>query len=301
LVGLLTLAGLTACGDKVTIPPVTTTPAGLVVHSVTVTPGSAVLNQGDKITLAASVDADAGVTDRTVTWSTANSAIAAVDATTGVVTAGTTAGTTTITATSKADNTVKGAALITVNPAGGTGALPTISISTINTTRCDTNGSCTSVPANLGAVAGQIDVTVNLDPGSQKVSAVQLIMNCAGNGNSGTDTVVTQQTLTTSIVAAEAAAAPVTLSFNTASFNGTTGAVAFRNGACTIKAKAIAANGTTTSVGQSLTLANTDVVVGSITASNNKINPVTGQVWSGGTVTVTATPVLSPRTVRFAR
>src|SRR6476620_10794726 len=86
LVGFLTLAALTACGDKVTIPPQTTTPAGLVVHSVTVSPSVLQLKVGDKVSVAASVDADAGVTDRTVTWSSSNTAVATVDAT-GLVTA----------------------------------------------------------------------------------------------------------------------------------------------------------------------------------------------------------------------
>src|SRR5437763_631389 len=40
LVGLLTVAGLTACGDKITVPPQTTTPVGTVVHSVTLSPAS---------------------------------------------------------------------------------------------------------------------------------------------------------------------------------------------------------------------------------------------------------------------
>src|ERR1043165_6618705 len=71
LVGVLTLAGLTACGDKVPLPPpvTTTTVPSNVVRSVTVTPASANLNVGDKVSLTASVNADAGVTDRTVTWS----------------------------------------------------------------------------------------------------------------------------------------------------------------------------------------------------------------------------------------
>lgn len=299
--GLLILAGLTACGDKVTVPGITTTTPPNVVHSVTVTPDRATLNQAvagiaaDKITLAVSVDADAGVTDRTVTWTSANSAIASVDQA-GVVTAGTTAGTTTITAASKIAPDVKGASLITVVASGGTGTLPTISVSTINQTVCVVGGACTSVPANLGSVTGQIDVTLNVDPGSQKLAGVDLIMNCAGPGNSATDTVVATQNLVTANqipAGASAALAPVTLSFNTASFNATTGAVAFRNGACTIKARARTTTGTTTStVTQTLTLANTDVVVGTVTASNNKVNPVTGQVWSGGTVTVVATPIL---------
>jgi len=288
LVGLLTFAGLTACGDKVTVTnPPTTTATVPVVRSVTVSPASATLNQGDKITLAASVNADAGITDRTVTWTSSNTAIASVDAN-GVVTAGTTAGTATVTAAAKADLTVKGAALITVNGGAPIGAPATVTISSINQTT-----AAGSVPANLSNVAGQIDVTLNVDPGSAKLAGVDLIMNCTGPGNSGTDTVIATQSLASSSVAAEAASAPVTLSFNTASFDAN-GVAAFRNGACTLKARARTTTGTTTStVATQLTLNNTDVVIGTLTASTNKTNPVTGQLWSGGngTVTVRAIPV----------
>src|SRR6185369_1392112 len=100
-VGLLTIAGLAACGDKVTIPPVTTTPPGTVVHSVTVSPASVTLNVAGSVVLAASVDADAGVTVRTVTWSSSDATVATVDGT-GKVT-GVKAGTVTITAAATAD------------------------------------------------------------------------------------------------------------------------------------------------------------------------------------------------------
>jgi hypothetical protein len=125
-----------ACGDKVTIPEAPSTAASApttVVRSVTISPSTATLNPGDKITLASSVNADAGVTDRTVTWTSSNTAIATVDLN-GVVTGGTTAGNVTITASSKADPTVKGAALITVVPAGSGAPPATITISSINTT-----------------------------------------------------------------------------------------------------------------------------------------------------------------------
>jgi hypothetical protein len=298
LIGLLAIAGLTACGDKIEVPGTTTTPPSNVVRSVTVSPASASLNQGDKITLAASVNADAGVTDRTVTWSSSNTAIANVDAN-GLVTAGTTAGTATITAAAKADPTVKGAALITVASTTPTqGAPATVSISSINTTRCDAFGGCTSVPANLGNVTGQIDVTLNVDPGTARLVGVDLVLNCTGNGNSGQDTVVATQTLASANVAAEASTAPVTLSFNTASFNGTTGATAIRNGQCTIKGRARTnttpggAITTTTSTGSALTINNVDVVVGSITSTKTAVRPSTGLVWNGGDVTVTTTPVM---------
>src|SRR5690242_15049041 len=176
LVGLLTLAGLTACGDKVTVPPATTTPVGTVVHSVTVTPSSVTMKAGDKVTLVASVDADAGVTDRTVTWTSSNTTVATVDAN-GVVTA-VAGGTASIIAASKADASVKGAAAVTV----GANVAATVTISTIN----QFNGF-TSVPANLASAFGQLDVTLNVDPGTQQLAGVDLVMNCAGNGNSGQD------------------------------------------------------------------------------------------------------------------
>ena len=283
LVGLLTLAGLTACGDKVTVPPATTTPVGTVVHSVTVTPSSVTMKAGDKVTLVASVDADAGVTDRTVTWTSSNTTVATVDAN-GVVTA-VAGGTASIIAASKADASVKGAAAVTV----GANVAATVTISTIN----QFNGF-TSVPANLASAFGQLDVTLNVDPGTQQLAGVDLVMNCAGNGNSGQDTVVATQNLSSGDKApvAEESNAPVTLSFNTASFNATTGAVAFHNGACTLKAKARTTGGTqTASSTTAITLNNQDAVIGTLTSTKTATD-AGGLAWNGGDVTVTAIPVL---------
>ena len=282
LVGFLTLAGLTACGDKVTIPPVTTAPVGTVVHSVTVSPNSVTMKAGDKVTLAASVDADAGVTDRTVTWSSSNTAVVTVDAN-GVVTA-VAGGTASVLAASKADPNVKGAAAITVSP----NVAATVTISSIN----QFNGF-SSVPANLANVVGQLDVTLNVDPGTQTLAGVDLVMNCATPNNPGTDTVVATQNLSSGDKApvAEESNAPVTLSFNTASFNSSTGASAFKNGSCVIKAKARTVGGTqTASSTTALTLNNPDVVIGTLT-STKSANDLTGLLWNGGDVTVTAIPV----------
>lgn len=297
---VLTLASLAACGDKVTIPPqqvISQTPVTPVVHGVTVSPTQASMNVGDKITIGASVNADAGL-DRTVTWSSSDATIASVDAN-GLVTA-LKAGTASIKATSKADATQSASAVITVG--GGTnGAAAVVSISSINQTQCGTiaGSSCASVPANLANVVGQIDVTLNVDPGAQRLLGVDLVLNCTGAGNSGKDTVVASQTLASANVApaADAAAAPVTLSFNTASFNSTTGATLFKNGACTVKAVArtnSSAGGavtTTTSTGLSLTLANPDVIIGSVTAGTTKNSPLTGLAWSGKSVTINTIPV----------
>jgi hypothetical protein len=263
LLGLLALAGLTACGDKVTVPAATTTPVDNTVHGVTVSPPSATMNVGDKVTFAASVNAGAGVTDRTVVWTTSNTNVITVD-NTGAVTAKAN-GTASVIATSHADPTQSGAAVVTVG--SGTGAIPTITVATVNQTICGALGQCNSVPANLANVFGQIDVTFNVDPAGQKLSEVDLILNCTGTGNSGTDTIVAKQTITSGNVvpAASAAAAPVTLSYNTATFNATNGATAFKNGPCQVKGKAITLAGTapttTTSASTLITLNNADLVI----------------------------------------
>jgi hypothetical protein len=279
---MLTIAGLSACGDKVNV-----TEAGRdsSVTSVSVTPPSATLNVGDKITLVATVTGGKDLTNRTVTWTSSNSAVATVDAN-GLVTA-TGGGTTSIIATSAANTAVKGAAAITV----GAVVQPTVEISTINQTT-----AAGSVPATLSNIAGQLDVTLNVDPGTQKLSKVNLIMNCGG-----ADTVVATQTVGSADVAplsAEESTAPITLSFNTAAFNATNGTVAFKNGACTLKASAVTTTGTiVASSGTPITLNNADFVSATMTTTpstgqNATAADAKGLVWRAGAVNVTAVPVL---------
>ena len=166
LLGLLAMAALAACGDKVS--PVDPN-NNKVVHGVTVTPGTVPnLAVGAKITLTAAVDADQGVSDRTVAWSSSDATVASVNATTGEVT-GVKIGTVTIIAKSNANPAIQGSALVTVG--GGAGSA-SISIGQINTTACDVFGGCTSVPATLSSVAKQLDVTVNVDPAGQAISGI---------------------------------------------------------------------------------------------------------------------------------
>ena len=284
LVGALSLAGLTACGDKVNVAG--PTGADSAVTGVTVTPASVNLNVGDKITLVATVTAGSAQTNRNVTWSSGNAAVATVNATTGEVTA-IGGGTTTIVATSAANASVKGAAAVTV----GAVVQPTVEISTINQTT-----AAGSVPATLSNIAGQLDVTLNVDPGTQKLSKVNLIMNCGG-----ADTVVATQTVASADVAplsAEESTAPITLSFNTAAFNAANGTVAFKNGACTLKASAVTTTGTiVASSGTPITLNNADFVSTTMTTTpstgqNASASDATGLVWRAGAVNVTAVPVL---------
>jgi hypothetical protein len=289
-VGLLAIAGLTACGDKVTVPPPTTTLPSNVVRSVTVSPPTAQLNVGDKITLGVSVDADQGVTDRTVKWTTSNATVASVG-TDGTVNA-LSPGTASITATSNANPAVSGSSVITVAAV----VVATVTIGQINQTVC--TPTCTSVPAVLTNVSNQLDVTLNVDQGSQKLSTVQLLMNCGG-----ADTVVGSQSISApppaGAAGASESAAPITISFNTAAFNPATGVVAFKNGACTLKAKGITTSGTQTAVSQTpITLNNVDFVsVGPMTTTptgsqNATANDAGGLLWHAGSVTATAVPII---------
>jgi trimeric autotransporter adhesin len=290
LIGILGIASLTACGDKVQVAGVNNS-ADSTVTGVTVTPTSATMAVGDKLTFFASVSTGSAIKDHTVTWSSSNTAVATVDAT-GIVTAKA-AGTTSIIATANADKTQGASATVTV----GAGVQPSVSVSSINQTLCGF-GSCSSVPANLANVVGQLDVILNVDPGTSKLNEVDLIMNCTGPGNTGTDTIVAKQTLSSADLApaAEEATAPITLSFNTATFNTTSGVPSFKNGNCTIKAQAITQSGTGTAVTTKSTdllavVNNPDVVIGTLVAGKTALNPVTGIAWNGQTVTVSATPV----------
>jgi hypothetical protein len=276
VVGALSLTGLTACGDKIT----NVQNSDSTVTAVSVSPPSASLNVGDKITLVATVTAN-GNPNRSVTWSTGNAAVATVDAN-GQVTA-TGGGTTSIIATSVSNTAVKGAAAITV----GAVVQPTVTVASI------TQGNIT---AQLGNIAGQLDVTVNVDAGTQKVSKVDLIVNCGG-----ADTVVATQTIGAGDVAplgAEASASTVQMSFNTAAFNAANGTVAFKNGACTLKARATTTSGIiVASNGTPFTLNNLDTVSATITntpTGTQKASATdgTGLLWKAGTVTVTAVPII---------
>jgi hypothetical protein len=295
LAGALVLAGLTACGDKVTVPngTGTTTTSTPVVHSVTVTPASVAMVIGQTgVTLVAQVNADAGLA-RTVTWASTNAAVATVSSA-GVVTA-VASGTAVITATSTADPTVAGAASIIVAPV----TLASVSIASVNQTT-----PAGSVPANLAAVAGQLDVTLNVDPGTQNVTTVNLIVH---NNATNTDTTVASETgLSLSRVhtvgAASGVVSSITLSFNTAAFTAATGAVSFRNGSYALKAALVitGSSGLTVSNSLNYTVVNVDFIclgsalcpLAKVVGAVGPITAASGLAWFGGAVTVTVIPVV---------
>lgn len=83
------------------------------VLSVTVTPSNVTIEEGETVTLSASVEAEEGA-DTSVTWSSSNSSVASVDGSGNVT--GQSTGSSTIIATSNADASKSGAAEVQVTP-----------------------------------------------------------------------------------------------------------------------------------------------------------------------------------------
>lgn len=264
-VGVLAMGALVACDN------VDPTPPAPQVISVTVVPASVQLAVGQTASLAATVIGDAGLTDRTVTWSSSNSAIATVDAN-GVVRA-VAAGQTTILATSRADVNVRGAASVVVTPI----IAPAISIASITK-----NG----LPIDITNVAGQVDVTLNIAPNGAPVNSVDLLVQCPNNT---APVLVQRQTFS----GANAPAGPVTLSFNTAQLNATGSAAQFQNGACNIIARLVTPAGSPEARDQVFpaTFNNQDTVIATVSTERTGADQINRE-WKGGAVTVRVVPVL---------
>jgi len=244
--------------------------------TVTVTPASASLKVGESVTLAASVATTK--LNKRVKWASTGAA-ATVDAN-GKVTA-VAAGNATITATSAADAGAKASALITVRAFQAA----QISIQKITT-------SSTQTPVNPSNIQGQIDVTLNVDPGDQTVTKVEVLVD--GNVACSKDlSLQDSRELSLAAVFAEVQAVDIVCSINTAAFNATTGAVTYPNGSHQLSARATIGgnqpgNVATPSVsgifnnpsGFIASVANTNTVGGPASA----VNTTTGLKWVQGNV-----------------
>jgi len=276
-----------ACGDKVNV--VQPTPA---VHSISVSPATATMSIGDKITLQAAVVADAGVAT-TVTWASGDATKATVDAT-GLVTAVAATPGVAICATSTANTSVKGCGSVTVAQQ----AVPvpaTVSIQSITAGPLGLNGP---VPVPPAVVAGQINVTVNATPGTSKVDSIVVTVNGksaavqsfsaaqAAALRSAADQAIAQQAVTPTVV----------LSINTAAFNPTTGVPSWQNGPAAIGATIYShLNGAAATAnannGVSLLFGNVDAAVITATTTGNTANSAAGFTYKSGGITGTLLPV----------
>lgn len=256
------------------------TVTGSGVRSVSVAPNNAILPTGQTLQLVANVDADAGVA-RTVTWSSSNTAVATVSAS-GVVT-GVSAGNVTISAASSVDPTVTGASAITVrNPVPAS-----VSISNI------TAGGL-GAPVNINNVFGQIEVTLNVDPGDQIISSVDVLIDGQVAG-SQSFTVSRSEELSLAAVFANLQVAPVTISINTARFNATTGIPDFLNGTRALSARANLQGGTsvaTPSTNLVFNNANTYIATQTFGGTTAQATSAGGLSYRRGDLSVSILPVI---------
>ncbi|MBA4072999.1 MAG: hypothetical protein C0497_14365 [Gemmatimonas sp.] len=294
---------LAACGDQVRVTEYPPTPPVAKVNFVEVTPATATLTVNQSMPFTAAVNADAGLAT-TVTWS----ASAGTITTAGVFTAPATANPgIAVCATSTVDTGKKGCATVVVSPV--TPTIPaTVSIEKI------TGAGGLGIPVNPAAVAGQIDVTLNINPGNQTISKVELLVGGAVAG-SQTFTAAGSAALryeAEKAIAAQTTFPQVVFSVNTAAFNATTGAPTYLNGTQAVQAKVYTTTSGSTSaasasVSQNLTFANanafasTTTVGGTTAAENNGA----GYRFNKGDVSVSIIPVsytgvaLASATVNF--
>lgn len=203
----------TATADVNRKASVTITVTAPAVRNVTVSPQAVTMNPGGTQGFVANVDADAGVA-RTVTWTSSNTAVVTITSA-GVATA-VAPGAATITATSTANTAVAGVASVNVR----TPTQPRVSIQKV------TVGGNLNNPVNLLATAGQIDVTIDVDPGDFIAQRVELLVDGVIVGSQN---FTAQQSMdltnSHSMPDVAAAVASTVLSFNTAAFNLVTGEV----------------------------------------------------------------------------
>src|SRR5688572_32610063 len=276
----LVVAGVAACGDDVTVAP----PPNQGVQSVTVGPTGVTISVGQTLQMAAAVNADAGIAT-TVTWTSSNPATASVNPTSGLVT-GVASGSVAITACSTVATGVCGQATVTV--AASTPAV--ISIKSITT------GSSLT-PVNINNVAGQIEVTMNLDSGTQTVSSVDVLIDGAVACSQGFSsiqlaTVRAQAALVASDNPNAALVVEIQCSINTTEINTTTGIAKFLNGAHQVSARVnLVGSAPVATPSTQLVFNNASGFVVTLTTNNGTdpgaaIDPRTGLQWLGGSVTL---------------
>ena len=146
---------------------------GTTVTGVTVTPGNATINAGTSNSPAQTLQASASVQgtnnpSQAVTWTTLDATIATVDAN-GLVTANSNGlgGPVNIRACSTADNTKCGfLALLVIVPSPASVQIQAVTF----------NNGTNNVPVNLVNVFGQIEISLNVDPGARNITRVDALI-----------------------------------------------------------------------------------------------------------------------------
>jgi len=275
----------TAAGDatlkKSAVVTVTAVNKG--VTKVDISPNTAILKQGEFLQLTANVTADPGVA-RTVTWSSSANTIATVDAA-GKLTA-VTNGTAIITAASTVDPTVTGTMSLTVRPTQPA----QISIQKVTTVN-------TNTPVNFNNVFGQIDVTLNLDPGDQTVTKVEVLIDNKTACSQNLSVAESQQLALAAVNPEGVEAVDILCSINTADFNPTTGAVTYQNGPRQLTAKATIGGtqpGNVATPSQTLTFnnANSFVLTQALSGTTKQATSAAGLLYKRGSLDISVLPVI---------
>ena len=277
---------LAACGDKVTVQeykPPTPPPK---VNSVEVSPSSVTVNTGATVTFTAAVNADAGLAT-TVTWSASAGTVTSA----GVFTAPATGNPgIAVCATSTVDTGKKGCAQVVVTAAPTT--IPaSVSIASITAANLNT-------PVNPAAVAGQIDVRLNVNPGNQTISKIVLVV---GSVRADSQTFTAAQSAALRFAADEAVAAQTTFpqvlfSVNTAKFNATTGVPTWMNIAQGVSAQLYTSQGgsstaATATAQTTLTFANANTYV-LTTSAGSSATGANGYKYTSGSISASIIPVI---------
>lgn len=290
MAGVLAL-GLAACGDDLTItePPAPPPPPEVPnITTFSVSPTSATIAPGTFVQASATLITKPGVTG-TVSWVSSNPAVASVDGT-GRIDA-LTQGTTVVTATATAGGQTATAAVgVTVRP-----IVPAqVSIKSITT-------GLTNLPVNVGNVFGQIEITLNFNPGEQIVDSVAVFI---GNKRAAKQSYATSPS-----------AGDIVLSVNTANYvknvAAGTATVDYQNGATTISAAVYPRGSAATATNSvQIVLNNSDGWAADMSAPSAFANSAAGLTFwggptAGGLTELTAYPVIytpgrSVATVTFA-
>ncbi|MDF1503102.1 Ig-like domain-containing protein [Roseisolibacter sp. H3M3-2] len=223
---------------------ITVAPAGAFIQSITVTPNPVTLQTGQTQQLAANVqlqqNAPAG-TARTVTYTSANNAVATVSAT-GLVT-GVANGTTSIIVRSTADTAFQTVVPVTVRDAAPV-RITIANVTNQNTTQLVDITQPIGTNATGNNRTGSIFVTLNLDPGDAIVRRVDVFLTPAASPNDTTNRVCSQiissaqsEAYRLALSTGSADVQPITCPINLAAFDTTTGIPGIRNGSAVLRAR----------------------------------------------------------------
>jgi hypothetical protein len=280
-----------ACGDKVNIVQ----PSNQAITSVQVAPSTATISVGQSVTLTAAVNAAAGVTP-TVTWSTSSSAAATVSQSGVVLGVLASPGVAICATATSGSQSLEGCATVVVQPA--TQVVPAVLQIASVTVAGNLNNPVATPPGTMG---GQVNVSVNLNPGTEHMDSVIVQLNGkTAATQTFTDAQAAALRSATGSGADQALQSTLVFAVNTAAYNGTTGATTFPNGPATFvvigygKQSSSPATNSVTSQGYLLFNADAWILTQTLGAGTNTATSAAGFVYQGGptaSVAVSAIPV----------